>query len=75
MNDGFKIKDIRFLVSDCKKILNDEPSEIRSYWYDLINDILLSKTFEDVVTIISRKNRLSLNFLLITVEPFKTVIP
>ena len=43
--DGFKIKDIRFLVADSKKVLTDEYSDIRNYCCDLISDIFLTKTF------------------------------
>ena len=45
--DSFKIKDIRFLASDSKKILLDDPNESRNYWCDLIHDIFLTKTFID----------------------------
>ena len=45
--DSFKIKDIRFLATDSKKILLDDPNESRNYWCDLIYDIFLTKTFQD----------------------------
>ena len=45
--DSFKIKDIRFLVMDSKKILADEYSESRNRWCDLIGDIFSTKTFSE----------------------------
>ena len=45
--DSFKIKDIRFLVTDSKKVLLDSYNESRNYWCDLIQDIFLTKTFQD----------------------------
>ena len=43
--DGFKIKDIRFLVADSKKVLTDEYSDIRNYWCDLISDRAVDTKF------------------------------
>ena len=44
--DGFLIV-IRFLVTDSKKVLLDSYNESRNYWCDLIQDIFLTKTFQD----------------------------
>ena len=45
--DSFKIKDIRYLVTDSKRILADDYSESRKRWCNLISDIFVTKTFKD----------------------------